>query len=88
MIQVTISGEKKQLAAIKNMRSLGIKPLGNWHSHPATPSRPSSEDIRLAYDKKAIYMILSLAEDEPVLKAFHIENGEVRKEILEIVEGE
>ena len=29
-----------------------------------------------------------LAEDEPVLKAFHIENGEVRKEILEIVEGE
>ena len=33
-------------------------------------------------------MILSLAEDEPVLKAFHIENGEVRKEILEIVEGE
>ena len=80
--------QKEQLAAIKNMRSLGIKPLGNWHSHPATPSRPSSEDIRLAYDKKAIYMILSLAEDEPVLKAFHIENGEVRKEILEIVEGE
>lgn len=66
----------------------GLKPLGNWHSHPQTPSRPSEEDKRLAYDKHAVYMILSLAEKEPILNAFHIENGEVRKEFLEIVEGE
>ena len=79
---------KEQLAAVQNMRKLGLKPLGNWHSHPQTPSRPSEEDKRLAYDKHAVYMILSLAEKEPILNAFHIENGEVRKEFLEIVEGE
>lgn len=79
---------KEQLAAVQDMRKLGLKPLGNWHSHPMTPSRPSEEDKRLAYDKNAVYMILSLAEKEPVLNAFHIENGDVRKELLEILEGE
>lgn len=42
---------KEQLAAIKDMRANGLKPLGNWHSHPSSPSRPSDEDIKLAYDQ-------------------------------------
>ncbi|MCI6118371.1 MAG: Mov34/MPN/PAD-1 family protein [Prevotella sp.] len=28
-----------------------------WHSHPASPSRPSSEDIRLANDPNILYAI-------------------------------
>lgn len=68
---------KEQLAAIKDMRSLGFAPLGNWHSHPESPSRPSEEDKRLAYDSKASYMILSLMNTEsPVLNSFRI-NGDV-----------
>ena len=59
---------KEQLAAIKDMRLHGLVPLGNWHSHPDTPSRPSEEDKRLAYDSRASYMILSLMDkDNPVL---------------------
>ena len=42
-----------QLAAVKEMRANGWRPLGNWHSHPASPSRPSEEDKRLAYDKRS-----------------------------------
>ena len=83
---------KEQLAAVKDMRAEGLVPLGNWHSHPESPSRPSEEDKRLANDSKATYMILSLEqEDTPVLNAFHIEgeqdNRTVRKEELIIVEG-
>ena len=78
----------RQLEAIREMRVSGLVPLGNWHSHPATPARPSAEDIRLALDGKATYLILSLAEEEPVLRAFHIENGESRREELRIIEGE
>lgn len=64
---------KEQLAAVKDMRAKGLVPLGNFHSHPETPSRPSEEDKRLAYDSKASYMILSLAQREcPVLKSFCI----------------
>lgn len=74
---------KEQLAAIKDMRAEGIVPLGNWHSHPESPSRPSDEDKRLAYDSKASYMILSLMEREkPVLNSFHIEGDNSEKEEL------
>lgn len=77
---------KEQLQAVKDMRARGLTPIGNWHSHPQSPSRPSREDIRLAYDSKVSYLILSLMEDEPVLHSFHIENGESEKELLEIRE--
>lgn len=73
---------KEQLLAVKDMRANGLIPLGNWHSHPVSPSRPSDEDKRLAYDSSASYMILSLMDAEPVLNSFHIENNESSKEEL------
>ena len=77
---------KEQLAAVKDMRAIGLVPLGNWHSHPESPSRPSDEDKRLAYDSKASYMILSLMNiDEPVLNSFHIEGNVSNKEDLRII---
>lgn len=81
---------KEQLAAVKDMRAEGLKPIGNWHSHPESPSRPSEEDKRFANDSRASYLILSLMEEgNPVLNAFHIEDSEggrtVRKEELVIV---
>ncbi len=78
---------KEQLATIKDMRSKGYTPLGNWHSHPESPSRPSEEDKRLAYDSKASYMILSLMNRaEPVLNSFKITGDTAEKEEL-IIEG-
>lgn len=78
---------KEQLEAVKDIRNLGYKPLGNWHSHPETPSRPSEEDKRLAYDKNASYLILSLMEPQnPVLHSFHIEGVDASKEELIIEE--
>lgn len=77
---------KEQLSAVKDIRKNGLIPLGNWHSHPSTPSRPSEEDKRLAYDRNAIYMILSMAEKEPVLNAFHIDGAASRKENLVITD--
>ena len=77
---------KEQLAAVKDMRANGFAPLGNWHSHPESPSRPSDEDKRLAYDSKASYMILSLMDkNAPVLNSFKIEGENAEKEQLELV---
>lgn len=76
---------KEQLAAIKDMRQNGLVPLGNWHSHPESPSRPSDEDKRLAYDSKASYMILSLMDRQnPVLNSFKITSDTAEKEELVI----
>ncbi|MDR1472161.1 MAG: M67 family metallopeptidase [Synergistaceae bacterium] len=76
---------REQLAAVKDMRARGVSPLGNFHSHPDTPARPSEEDIRLARDPSASYMILSLAEGAPTLKSFHIEGGAASPEEIVIV---
>lgn len=77
---------REQLRAVKDMRANGWRPLGNWHSHPATPSRPSAEDKRLAYDSTASYMILSLMDPaQPVLRSFHIEGEDASREELSIL---
>ena len=77
---------KEQFAAIKHSRQTGKKLVANWHSHPSSPSRPSVEDIKLAYDTTITYFILSLATEEPVFNGFHIENGSVEKLVVEVVD--
>jgi len=78
---------KEQLTAIKDMRANSLELLGNFHSHPESPARPSEEDKRLAYDSKANYLILSLInKNEYVLKAFLInENKDVIEETINIM---
>ncbi len=73
---------KEQFAVLKYARQKGLKIVGNWHSHPASPSRPSQEDLRLAFDPSILYFILSLAGEQPVLNAFRIEQGEVKEKIM------
>jgi proteasome lid subunit RPN8/RPN11 len=78
---------KEQLEAVKDMRKSGLKMIGNFHSHPESPSRPSEEDKRLAFDSKIRYLILSLMDiNHPVLRAFIIENGNVSTEEIGLYE--
>ncbi|WP_408955585.1 M67 family metallopeptidase [Natroniella sp. ANB-PHB2] len=63
---------KEQFKVVKEIRAEGYQLIGNYHSHPATPARPSTEDKKLAYDQEAVYFILSL-KGKPILKAFKIE---------------
>ena len=67
---------KDQFAALKYARSKGLKILASWHSHPASPSRPSQEDLRLANDPTIRYAILSLHQGIH-LNSFKILGGEV-----------
>lgn len=76
---------REQLAAVKDMRARGLFLLGNFHSHPSTPLRPSREDIRLACDPKTGYLILSLAEETPALRVSEIVGEAVTLRTLEIV---
>ena len=68
---------KDQFVALRYARDKGLKILANWHSHPASPSRPSQEDLRLANDPTIRYAILSLLDGKPTLNSFKILNGEV-----------
>lgn len=76
---------REQLAAVREIRAQGLVPLGNWHSHPESPSRPSAEDRRLARDPGARYLILSLMDARrPVLHAFRVRNGISFQEKIQI----
>ena len=74
---------KEQFAVLREARAQGLRIIANYHSHPQSPSRPSQEDIRLAFDPNILYVILSLQDkDNPILKAFSIKAGEVAEEAV------
>jgi len=59
--------------------------LAIYHSHTHTQAYPSPTDVRLAAWPEAVYIIVSLADPEnPVLKAFRIQDGRVSEEELGI----
>jgi len=79
---------REQFSLIKIVRSEKFSILGVYHSHPATPARPSQEDIKLAFDPSISYVIISLAEKDPVAKSFLIKDGKVDIEPIEIINDE
>jgi proteasome lid subunit RPN8/RPN11 len=78
---------EEQFKAIADIRKKRLVLLGNFHSHPNTPSRPSAEDIRLAFDPSLSYIIISLAGPEPVLKSFTIRQGAAEEEPITLREA-
>lgn len=77
---------KEQFEKVKLIRKENMELVGNYHSHPHSPSRPSEEDKRLAFDPNIIYAILSLQnEEKPVFNLFKINKNNVEKLEYEII---
>jgi proteasome lid subunit RPN8/RPN11 len=55
------------------------------HSHVASPPVPSATDVGLAAYPDALYLICSLAEEPPLLRAWTIVDGAVNEVVLEPV---
>jgi [CysO sulfur-carrier protein]-S-L-cysteine hydrolase len=72
--------------AQRQMRERGEQLIAIYHSHPrsAVPE-PSDTDIRLAYYPSAIYLIIGLGGNEPVMRAFRISEREKHWEEVEYV---
>jgi [CysO sulfur-carrier protein]-S-L-cysteine hydrolase len=78
---------EEQFQVISDIRKNKWQLIGNFHSHPESPSRPSEEDIRLAFDPSLSYIILSLEEKQyPVLNSFIIKDKIVTREGITILE--
>jgi proteasome lid subunit RPN8/RPN11 len=67
---------------------------GIVHSHTHTPAVPSPTDIGLAFYPDALYILVSLAEDEadresgtPSVRAWRIVDGMIHEVALDVVQG-
>jgi len=83
--QVAYEAAPQELfAAQRQMREHGEQLTATPHSHPTAISPlPSDTDVRLAYYPSAIYLIVGLAGDEAIVKAFSISEHEQRWQQVE-----
>jgi len=75
---------EEQYRIFVEMEEKGWELWAVYHSHPAFPAYPSARDIEMAYFPESLYLIVSLAQEEPEIRAFRIVEGEVREEELSI----
>jgi [CysO sulfur-carrier protein]-S-L-cysteine hydrolase len=55
------------------------------HSHTHSPARPSPTDVGLAFYPDAIYLLVSLADNEPAVATWRIVGGEIHP--IELIVG-
>ncbi len=53
-----------------------------YHSHPRSAAEPSQTDINLAQYPQWLYVIVSLAGEEPEVRAWRIAEGDVDEEAV------
>ena len=70
---------REHIKAIRDMRENNHKMLAIFHSHPSSPAYPSAKDMNLAFYEDCVYVIVSLIEQEPVVKGFSIREGAVKE---------
>lgn len=77
---------REQFSVAKELRARGLEMVALYHSHPATPARPSDEDIRLALTPDISYVIVSLVDPSaPEVRSFKIADRKVGSEELRII---
>ncbi|MDR2104255.1 MAG: M67 family metallopeptidase [Deferribacteraceae bacterium] len=76
---------KEQFNVLREAIKRGVKLTVCYHSHPATPARPSQEDLLELTDPKLSYIIVSLANKEAKLKSFKIKGGAAEEEEIEVI---
>jgi [CysO sulfur-carrier protein]-S-L-cysteine hydrolase len=57
------------------LRQTGRRVVGAYHSHPVSPAEPSPSDIAEAHYPEFIYLIVSLLDPAPSLRAYRIVSG-------------
>jgi proteasome lid subunit RPN8/RPN11 len=70
---------KEQFRVMKDMRTESLSMVAIYHSHPSSPAYPSQTDVRLASFEDSAYVIVSLLEQEPTVRAFSIRDEKIQE---------
>ncbi|MEW6002294.1 MAG: M67 family metallopeptidase [Nitrospirota bacterium] len=76
---------KEQFAVMKEIRKDGLEMVAIYHSHPYSDAYPSPRDIKLAFYTELFYLIVSLADEEPEIKAFRINHDNVKEVEIKVI---
>lgn len=76
-----------QLDLMREVEDAGDEVVGFYHSHPDGPAEPSPTDERLATWEGYLYLVVSLAGDEPTVGAWRWTGEEFREEPVEVRES-
>ena len=71
---------KTHLRADRDAEVRGLEIIGVVHSHTHTDAYPSPTDVASAPDPDWHYVIVSLREDEPMLRSYRIVEGKITEE--------
>jgi proteasome lid subunit RPN8/RPN11 len=77
---------KEQFTVIENVRKEGLDMTAIYHSHPELDAYPSPKDTKLAFYPDSVYVIVSLLDREPKIKAFTIKEGKVEEVEVKVIE--
>src|SRR5579862_417168 len=67
-----------EILRIHNELEAGDLDLGAiYHSHTRSEPYPSQTDINLAFYPEALYVIVGVAGEEPIVRAYSIRDGDV-----------
>lgn len=80
--------DKEMLAAMNHIDDTGMSLVGIFHSHVASPARPSSTDIRDAHYPDTVYLIVTLMSEAPDAKGYLIHKKDWKDETGEVEEVE
>jgi proteasome lid subunit RPN8/RPN11 len=71
---------KEQFRLMRTIEDAGEELAAIYHSHTKSPAYPSQTDVNLAGWPEAVYLIVSLAdENAPDLKGFWIRDGRIEE---------
>ena len=73
---------REQLRAFRDMEANGEDLVAIYHSHPTTQAYPSPTDRAESHYPEAFYVLVSLRDTAPDVRAFQIRDGWVREVLL------
>ena len=76
---------RDHIKALRHAEGRGLELVGVFHSHTHSEAYPSETDVRQAVDPSWLYAIVSLRDEEPVLRAYRIRDGRIREVAVELV---
>jgi proteasome lid subunit RPN8/RPN11 len=76
---------RDQMKVFEEMEKESMEMIAIYHSHPHTIPFPSETDVKLAFYPDVSSVIVSLREENPVVKAFRIGKEAIYLEEIEVI---